>query len=167
MASPTVIEAPKDWGTDEWKQERDVYLREWIGDEAAFRLLMDISDITELWDDIVDSDTPLTVERVNQVMLQALVSLPANPFYMQHRGFLTPVIITAINAWLDSNILADGSRSERALAYALRNFDVQVVQAIIYLTRGQAYLRTVSPQLWKLFAAEQDDVLEWIEGKQA
>lgn len=152
------------WGSEEWKKERDVFLREWIGNDHAYQFLLDISDITELWDDIVDEDTTIPVDRVHAVFTRALISLPMNPFYAQHRSFLTPVLITSINTWLDANELQHGTRNERALAYTARNMDIQVIQAIIYLTRGQEFLRTISPQLWKMFAAEQDDFLTWVEG---
>lgn len=159
------IEFTDAWGSDTWKKERDVYLREWIGNEHAYRFLMDVSDICELWDDIVDADKELTVEHVNAVFMRALISLPLNPFYAHHRSFLTPIIITSINSWMDANLLKQGSRSERAVAYTTRNMDIQVIQAIIYLTRGQEFLRTVSPQLWKMFAAEQDDFVAWVDGE--
>ena len=158
-------DAINDWGTPEWKQERDEYLRDWIQDPHALQFLMDVSDITELWDDIVDADKVLTVEHVNAVFMRALISLPCNPFYAQHSSFLTPILITSINSWLDANLLKQGSRSERAVAYTTRNMDIQVIQAIIYLTRGQEFLRTVSPQLWKMFAAEQDDFVAWVDGE--
>lgn len=160
MATATI----NDWGSVEWKEERDQYLREWIGNEFAFRFLMDVSDICELWDDIIDEDKVLGAERVHKVFTAALVSLPANPFYMEHRGWLTPIILTSINSWLDANELQTGTTSERAIAYSLRNRDVQLVQAIIYITRGQDFLRSISPQLWRMFASEQDDAIEWIEG---
>ncbi len=153
------------WGSDAWKLERDSYLREWIGNEDAFQFLMTVSDITELYDDLIDKDVDIEPDRVHQVMAMALIGLPSNPFYLKHRIWLTPIMASSINSWRDATELEQGTRNERVVAYVIRNLDIQLIQAIIQITRGPEFLRTVSPQLWKMFAAEQDDFVAWVDGE--
>lgn len=157
-----------EWGSPEWMKARDAKLFEWFGgDVDAVELLKSLSIITELWDDLVDGDKPVTRARVDAAFFHALVRLPTNAFYIKHREYLTPLIIQSINAWQDANALEHGDRNQRALAYTLRNIDIQILQAIVYLTRGYAAMREVSLQTWILFAAEQDDALQWIAGEKA
>lgn len=151
------------WGSEKWKLQRDAKLREWFnGDDTALAFLLVISDITELWDDLVDQDKEITRQRLDRCMYAAIVELPCNPFYTKHRSYLSPLIIQAINSWQDANVLEQGDRNERALAYTLRNIDIQLVQAIVFITQGYDKMREISPEIWKMFAAEQDDVLEWL-----
>lgn len=163
VASTAVTPDQEVWGSEAWKQNRDERLLEWFGgNRHALEFMLKISDITELWDDLIDGDKELAVDRINRVFYMALVEFPCNPFYTEHRHYLTPLIIQAINSWQDANVLEHGDRNERALAYTLRNIDIQLVQAIVFITQGYDRMRELSPQIWKVFAAEQDDILTWV-----
>jgi hypothetical protein len=154
------------WGSEEWKRERDLKLLNWFsGNKDAVDFLLAISDVAELWDDLIDGDKPITKQRVNTAFMTALVELPNNPFYVEHREHLTPIIIQAANSWLDANELEKGDVNQRALAYTLRNMDIQLVQAIVYITGGFAKLRTYSADIWDYFGARQDPVLDWVQEK--
>jgi hypothetical protein len=160
MASDAVSEP---WDSEPWRVKRDHLLLEWFGGNAsAVELMHALSQITELWDDLVDQDKTIPVDQINKAFLTALVTLPCNAFYREHTAYLTPLIIQAINSWQDANVLEHGDRNERALAYTLRNIDIQLVQAIVFITQGYEKMRELSPQIWIMFAAEQDDVLAWV-----
>lgn len=151
------------WGTEDWKKLRDAKLLHWFaGDRDAVAMLMMLSDITEIWDDLIDKDKPIPDEAIHEAFFKLIVLLPNNPFWVKHRVFLTPIIIQSISSWRAANALARGSRSERALSYTLRNADIQLVQAMIYLTRGQQAMIDLTPVLWKEFAAQQDDIDVWL-----
>lgn len=153
------------WGSSEWKKERDRKLRYWFkGNEDAFNLIMAWSDIGELWDDFIDGDKPIPVSRVHDAFMAAVVEIPGNAFYQEHRTTLTPVLIQAISAWMDANKFEHGSVSQRALAYTLRNLDIQLVQSMVYIVGGFGWLRQHSADIWDLFGAQQDDALKWIVG---
>lgn len=161
--TPKMIEQPEAWNSPTWREQRDAALLEWFGgDRDAVSFLQSISQITEFFDDVCDSDKDITAPQLGAALLQAVVGLPANPFYTKHREYLTPIIIQAVNAWHTSNTLAQGSKSERAIAYTLRNYDIHLVEAIIFITRGYEKMREISPQIWIMFAAEQDDILAWV-----
>lgn len=152
-----------EWGSEDWKEARDAQLLAWFGgNRHAFDFMMTLSDITELWDDLVDGDKQLTKGRIDDAFFKALVTLPTNPFFEAHKSYLVPLIIMAINSWQDANTLEHGGRNERALAYTLRQMDLQIVQAIVYITQGYDKMREVSGEIWKMFAAEQDDILTWV-----
>jgi len=154
------------WGSENWKEVRDGVILNWFGgDRHALDFMLAISDITELWDDLIDQDKEIDRKQIDTAFYAALVRMPCNPFYIKHREYLTPLIIAAINSWQDANVLEQGDRNERALAYTLRNIDIQLVQAIVFITQGYDKMREVSPEIWKMFAAEQDDVLAWVTGE--
>lgn len=142
--------------------DRKAQLLEWFGgDREALQFLLDISQVTELWDDIIDRDT-ITATQVNAAFWRALVTLPTNPFFQRNMAYLMPLIIQSINSWHDANELAEGTYNERAVAYTIRNMDIQIAQAIVYITQGYDRMREVSPAMWRLFAAEQDDFTVWV-----
>lgn len=151
------------WGSETWKNDRDRDLLEWFGgDEQAVHFMLALSDITELWDDLIDQDKEITPARIDSVFYTALFGLACNPFYQRHITYLTPLMVAAINAWKDANTLQRGTPNERAVAYTLRNLDIQIVQAIVLLTQGPEKAREIGPKLWRKFAAEQDDIQTWV-----
>lgn len=153
------------WGSETWMIERDARLKEWFGgDEDAVAFMLALSDITELWDDLVDKDKSITLARIDKVFYTALFGLAANPFYTKHITYLTPLMVAAINSWKDANVLQTGTMNERAVAYTLRNRDIQIVQAIVLLTQGPDAAQRLGPELWRRFAAEQDDISIWAGG---
>lgn len=152
--------------SDEWIAERNRKLLEWFGGNVeAVEFLLLLSEITELWDDLIDRDKPVYDHQINAVFTKALVVLPQHPFYRKHTAYLSPLIMQAINAWMTANTFQKGTKSERALAYTLRNVDIMIAEAIVYLTCGWQRMREVSPELWRYFGAEQDDIDEWLADK--
>jgi hypothetical protein len=153
------------WNSPEWRKERDAKILEWFGGNVdAVQFLKLISDITELWDDLVDKDREIPDDEIDDAMMAALIYLPLNPFYREHAAYLTPLMISSINNWKDANALSAGTRSQRALAYTLRNMDIQIVQAIVFITQGYDRLREVSQDIWTFFGADQDDIDSWLSG---
>lgn len=155
-----------EWGSREWKVQRDAQLLEWFGgDTDALKFLHTISDISEYWDDLEDADKDVSKSQRDKVFFQALITLPADPFYAKHQAYLLPIMVQAINCWHDANMLEKRDSNCRALAYTLRNMDVVIIQAIVYITQGYVRMREISPKLWVAFAAEQDDAIAWIAGE--
>lgn len=148
-----------------WILERNKKLLEWFsGDVDAVEFLLLISDITEVWDDLIDGDKPLTPDQIHTAFLKALFELPTNPFFRKHQSYLMPVMLQAANSWILANTFEKGDNNQRALAYTLRNMDIQVAEAIVYLTGGWRKLREVSAEIWTFFGADQDDILTWLAG---
>jgi hypothetical protein len=42
--------------------------------------------------------------------------------------------------------------------------DIQIVQAIVFITQGYDRLREVSQDIWTFFGADQDDIDSWLSG---
>jgi hypothetical protein len=107
--------------TEDWRKVRNLKLLEWFGgNQSAVDFIVAISSVSELWDDLVDKDRELTRKDIDLVFWNALVTLPTNEFFNQHRTFLMPLVIQSINAWQDSVELESGSTNDRAYALTLR-----------------------------------------------
>lgn len=145
----------------EWRKVRDQKLREWIGEPNAERFLVQVSTIIELWDDLIDKDKELTDAHIHHAMQIAVVDMNKNPFYREHFDYFQPIFDLCLNSWHDSLELEQGSKSDKANAFVLRNISLQLVPLIIQLLRGREEARKVSTEIWKFFTAH-DDVLEYI-----
>jgi len=144
-----------EWDTQAWRDDRDAKLFEWLQNADAVRFCVDVSQFSEVFDDYVDQDRTVSKSDMTRAVFGALYHIPANPFFNAHRGTLLPIMFLFVNAWLDSNELADGGESEKALAYTLKGLGVEVLLACIGITRGTDYLRTVSADIRRAFMAHQ------------
>ena len=154
-----------EFNSPEWRQERDAQMLEWCGGNSdAVSFVLDIVQLAEVWDDIVDGDE-LDMEQVEDAMLAGMLRLPLNPFYREHGEYLTPLIIQAINTWKVANVLSQGTREQRAVAYTLRHLDLQILVAVVELTRGRRAALELGPEIWTRYAARPDDGIDkWLSG---
>jgi hypothetical protein len=151
------------FGTEEWKAIRDRKMLEWFdGDASAVEFMVAISEIAELWDDLVDKDKELTKAEIDSAMFTALVTLPCNQFFNANKQFLMPLILQWINAWQDSVELENGGESDRAYALTLRLFGLQLSSMIVLLKKGYHEARKVSLDIWR-FGTAHDDPIKWIK----
>jgi hypothetical protein len=140
-----------EFDTDAWRKLRDDKLYQWIGDPHALEFLITFGDICEVWDDLIDQDKPILPEDIHRAFWSLLIELPLNPFFDKFKANIIPVLITGVNAWMDSNELEKGNDNDKIFAYVLRDWYMELVSFIIYLTRGKDYLRMVSIDIRRFF----------------
>jgi hypothetical protein len=151
--------------TEDWREVRNLKLLEWFGgNQSAVDFIVAISSVSELWDDLVDKDKELTRKDIDLVFWNALVTLPTNEFFNQHKTFLMPLVIQSINAWQDSVELESGNTNDRAYALTLRILALQLAPMIVLILRGKDAMREVSLEMWQYFTAH-DDAMKWIKGE--
>lgn len=143
------------WDSIDWRKQRDAKFFEWVQDADAVRFCLDVSQFTEVYDDYVDADVVVQKADMARAVFGALYYIPANPFFNANRGALLPIMFLCVNAWLDSNELAGGNGSEKALAYTLKGLGIEILLACIGITRGTDYLRTVSADIRRAFMAHE------------
>lgn len=71
----------------------------------AVALFMDFFALSEVWDDLVDCDRPLTADEINDAFWIALVRIPSNPLYLSHGAAIRATMQNAIMSWLQSNLI--------------------------------------------------------------
>lgn len=140
-----------EFDTPEWQALRNQKLMEWVGNPDALRFLMIFGDTCELFDDIVDRDVDIPDDHAVRVLFAVLTELPFNRFFESYKHQLVPIIVTGINAWLDSTVLEKGSDNDKVFAYVLRDWYVELISFIIFALRGQEYLRSVSMEIRHFF----------------
>ena len=152
-----------EFDTEAWRDLRDARLREWVGDEGAVEFIRIFGDICEVFDDLWDQDKPVTKADLERTLFNVLVHLPLNPFFSQFRHALCPIIVTGINAWLDANELEKGDRNDRVFAYVMRDWYMELVSFVVFLTRGQEFMREISPEARRFFT-HQETLEQYLEG---
>jgi len=149
----------------EWIEERNRKLDLWLlGDYDAIKFIQDIGSVMETWDDLIDKDKPVSDALIHHVFITLLISLPSNDFFAKNKNFLIPIIMLAINSWLDSNNLEKEEFEQRTYALTLRHIGIQIVPMCAFLVGGFEHSRKYSTDIWKFFT-EHESAEEWINNK--
>lgn len=154
-----------EYDSEEWRGARNAMLERILGNHEAMRFLRLVMEIGEQWDDVVDGDKEATPQNINRLLWLAIVELQLDPFYAQHRDALLPVMIVGMNAWMDSVDLEKGSRQERAVAYGLRDFHLELIGMTIFLLHGYGPMRKHSAEIRQFLMDSHETIDEFMEGR--
>ena len=72
------------------------------GNEDAAAFMAIVADISQVWDDLIDQDKPVTAEDINRIMWSALIDLNENAFFVRYASQLLPIMKQAIIHWRTS-----------------------------------------------------------------
>ena len=130
--------------------------QDWFcGNEEAIAFIAMFFDAVELWDDLIDKDVPISDDHINRAFTALMFGLPANDWFVFNRKYYLPLIMMAINAFHDANLLADSTDKRlRLLAFHIRNIGLEIHIATAFLLGGYDHMRIVSPEIRKFFALE-------------
>ena len=147
--------------SEEYQIERDRRRYEWLlGNKQAIDAVQTLVNIAEFWDDVTDKDREVTADEADAAFWGALVELQVNEFFQAHKSSFMPIIILAINAWKDSEILKKSASSDvRRVAFHQRVFLHEVTKLAAFIIGGYAHLRKVSPDISAFYAQETFE--EW------
>lgn len=122
------------------------------GNKDAESYLWAIARVARALDDHTDGDHDADIPRL---VVDAMVNIPGNAFYLANQTRLVPVQALALNAWMDSNQweTAGGERSRQALV--LRDYINELVQLVALIVGGWDHMRDVSMQVRELFFKEE------------
>lgn len=87
------------------------------GNQQAILFMQDIKFISHVWDDLVDGDKPVSRETVSAAFEKALIGVNLNPFFVNNRAMLLPVMLNASLLWHAANDL-ESTRDAHALQVA-------------------------------------------------
>lgn len=144
-----------------WIELRNAKMLEWMaGNQEAVEAVHTITEICDVWDDLVDRDKPVPEDAINGAFVKAFIALAGNSFYKRHEAQFFAILATGINAWLDSNTLQHGkTEKERMLAFYIRTFGFEVAHLAALLSGGWDHLRRVSLEMRMFF--ETETYAEW------
>lgn len=146
-----------------WVEKRDALRNKaCCGDANALAFLSSIMDAVEIWDDLIDKDKPVSDNDLNRVFVNLLFYLPQNPFFDRNKGYLLPVVMTCINAWMDSTDLQKSPvKKDLAAAWYLKQMGVELYGSVAFLMGGFEHMREVSLEARDVLAHEEfEDFLQ-------
>lgn len=122
------------------------------GNRAAADFIELIVDVLHFWDDLIDRDKPLPDELINRVMLDALITLPRNPFYRANFDPLNTVLMNSITNWhVATKLERSGDEYRERIAYILRSSYVDMISTAALIVGGPSYATEVAEQI-RLYA---------------
>lgn len=138
-------------------------LREWFqGNEDAARLFLELFEVSQIADDLVDSDQGHNLADRRRLACRllhlVLISIPGNTFFNAYRGWLCPLLSDAILAW-DWSTAAELSRSEttRAWAFVERDRLERAIVQAAFLIGGLEHARRVQEEVFQYFRFDHPD----------
>ena len=138
-----------EWDSAAWRRARDAKLLEWLGDPDAVQAILAVSTAAEVWDDAYDRDKEPDMDAA---MTALFLVLPMNRFWAAHQNWFTPIITVAINAWMDARVMEKSDdQTQRAEAFVLRNFGIELALLAIFILRGFAVMRALSMDVREFF----------------
>lgn len=147
-------------------------LAEWFqGNADAVALMRDLFRCSQLADDLVDADQGHTLadrRRLgSELLITALVRIPANPAYRLWQGWLAPLIVDAVLAWdLATAMEHDENETTLAFAFVWRDQLERIVTHLAMLIGGQEHGRRVQEEAWSYFRTEHPDGQSWSDWRQ-
>ena len=132
---------------------------EWFGgNQDALNMYQAFVDLAHVWDDLVDKDKPVSVEKINQAFLTCLVFLPANPFYRGIQDQILPMWLVVVSAYETANFF-ETNKDEHGveIAHGLRYAVGNIIAYAIHVCIGMEKAKEVLPDMWKTIFYERFD----------
>ncbi|WXL27768.1 hypothetical protein WG219_10075 [Ectopseudomonas mendocina] len=119
--------------------------------------------ISQTLDDLIDRDRPVSDDMIYAAFWEALIELPANPFYRTHEPYLRPLMAAALQDWRDSvRLERSGDYHCQTLAFVLRDQLTSLVVQCAYLVGGKGWMQQVSEDVRMHF--HEDSLQGYIDG---
>jgi hypothetical protein len=132
---------------------------EWFGgNQDALNMYQAFVDLAHVWDDLIDKDKPVSVEKINQAFLTCLVFLPANPFYRGIQDQILPMWLVVVSAYETANFF-ETNKDEHGveIAHGLRYAVGNIIAYAIHVCVGMEKAKEVLPDMWKTIFYERFD----------
>lgn len=117
------------------------------GDMDAVGLVLSVVKITDVWDNLVDKDKPVSDEEINQAFWLALVEIPKNPAFRRYQLDVTTVISTGIINWHVANKLQNGDDHAKQIAHVIRYSISDITLYLASAIGGPEWAAEVGPEL--------------------
>jgi len=135
-------------------------LHYWLqGNSAAVVFCLDMIKAIHLWDDLIDKDTEIEDEDINDVFTFLMVDMPMNPFYVLNQRDLAPMMNTIILKWHTANVFEKEKEvNDVDKAYMLRAELYQLFVLCATLIGGRTWGRDMSVNIWRLYGESVDEL---------
>jgi len=123
-----------------------------IGNSSAIEFCLSMIKAIHLWDDLIDKDTKIEDEDINEVFTFLMVDMPMNPFYVLNQRDIAPMMNTIILKWHTANVFEKEKKvNDVEKAYVLRAELYQLFVLCATLIGGREWGRDMSVNIWRLY----------------
>ena len=133
-----------------------------MGEPNAVAFCGSLFRVSQVIDDLVDQDKPVSKDAVKEAFWECLIEIPRNPFYQRHFNQLLPQIQVFFNDWLDSCDLEKKGDHEKNIAFVLRDSIGSIIAHCAYILGGYRWMREVSVMIREHI--HEDTLEEYKEG---
>jgi hypothetical protein len=117
--------------------------------------------IAQVFDDFADGD-PVERDCLDAAIMDALVNMPANPFFERNRVAILPVLALSVLKWKASDTAErDGKAS--AMSYAWRAGYYDLVLLAVHLTHGPESAMNAAHMVMSLYGETYADYMKEME----
>lgn len=115
------------------------------GHTDAIAMCCTLFKISQVLDDLIDQDKPVTQGQIIRSYWDALIELPSNPFYRRNELTIRPLMSAALQDWSDANRLERNHGGHgKHLAFVLRDQLTSIVIQCAGIIGGYDYMQSVS-----------------------
>lgn len=116
-----------------------------MGNTSAISFLETVGAITQVWDDLIDRDKPVSDYDINEAFMGCLINIPRNPFYRENFLDLQPVIEHVILQWITSaSIEKSGVESLLPITFVTRGAFNDLITRCAMIIGGQDHAQSVA-----------------------
>lgn len=129
----------------------DYIQRALFGDDAAIACYMTLLHVAQCADDVYDNaaaEPPSThLAMLRDLLIGALCTLPANPFWQRYAGQMSALILQAIYDWEWSELHEAKGGESTAQAHVLRASYIRILSSMAAILGGAAHGAAVQAEL--------------------
>lgn len=123
--------------------------------EDATRFVIMMEQFSQFFDDVADGDE-VTRDQVNLNLFNCFIGLNTNPFFLQHRWALLPIMELIILKWQGSDQAElDGKANEKSFMWRAAFYDL--VMAVVAICHGHLRAIEMASDVMNYYAETMED----------
>lgn len=117
--------------------------------DDAREWLLALWNLIHVFDDAADGD-PINRDDLDKAIFDAIVSMPANGFFVENRAILLPLMSVAILKWKASDT-AEREGKASAVSYVWRAGYYDIVLAVVQIVHGTETAMQIAHEVMRLY----------------
>jgi len=128
----------------------------------AIDYIQALARVSQVFDDVVDGDKPVSKEAMTRAVWDSLVAIPMNSFFRAYIDTLAPMTQAFVQDWMDANVLEQGSDHDKDVAFVLRDNLYSILIHMAHIIGGYDWATSWGPEIRRHI--HEDSLTEYKEG---
>lgn len=111
------------------------------GNADAFDWMWSFWSFTHLIDDCVDRDVKVSSAQASNSLAEFVTILSQNPFFLQNKNYLYPLIISACSRWEIGDDLENGTIEDKVRSQVVRCGDIDIYLGVAFILGGYSHMQ--------------------------